>query len=738
MHKRGIERSIIIIILVGAIAVFGIISAGVVYTALKTGTILGYNITLPTNESTTDTPNQTIVTPIDSTGCSFAQAYWTQGATIALWVRPGERVSGVIETINCEGTNVSIEIYKRINGSDVLVTHRVATLDESPLFSIDIDSSASNDTLYYFVVNSTGMPLVSIVSPVLGIGSIPQVIFYDPTFCNGFTDDTSYLYNVSTIIFNRADGQKSFISMFNGTAVRNNFSNEKFYIDHSNGALNIQYDIIPTCGGVDVVYTVNNPSSQRQQLPDFQIEGIHHPKNEPKYLYSKGGWGTLTDATLGDGVYYQYPYPYEDIYSPVMVAVNTNLSIGASFEYPYMQYKQGIQPLLFWNTDGTSRYVYNLHYNIQNIPPQVAVIGPGETKSYTIAFRFSSTRNWLLTLAPYKKYFNSLYDSARSSRPKDLTPVAGFGMSDPLWQDDVTNPRGYLPDFIEPPGFASRNRADIYGWQNTTNWILARLIPMGYKRTMMWLPSGAFKDSACTYCNFPPQFMDWLPMLVSTQSELLRVGQNGISLGYWWGHAGAVPVPNTWPPQSLKIANYSDPADRAFLQQQLDLAYQRGGKEIGLDAFTGMEPYDRYNWIDDMKQRAPGTNFIHEIGGPDFVHTKIGNFYTDTYTIQSHSWNYVNGPHLLSLYLNPNSEIWVLLALPSAEFNSLGVPGITARARQLTQWGYTYVDGGVTVNATNWNLEVSQCVDGRDNDNDGKVDWPRDLGCASEFDTSES
>ncbi len=736
MYKKGFDRSTWIIILIGAITVFMIITSGILYTALKTGTILGYNLTSPENTSEVH-PLINDTTPIPRPiTCSFTQAYWSQDEVSILWAHSNDTVDGIVESINCERERASIDIFKRINGTDTLVDHKDVTLSESIVFSFKLDS-ASNDTTYFFIVSVTNNASISINSPLLGINSAPESLFFDPTFCNGFTDDTSYLYNVSTFVFNRGDGKKSFILSFNGTVIRSNTSGDQFYTDHSNGALNVQYDIIPTCGGVDVVYAITNPTLQQQLLPDFGIDGIKQPKIDAKYLHTRE-WGTLTDATPGDGIYYQIPYPYDAVYSPVMVAVNTNLSIGASFEYPYMQYKQGIQPLLFWNADGTSRYVYNLHYTIQNIPPQVAVIGPGETKSYTIAFRFSSSRNWLLTLAPYKKYFNSLYDSGRSSRPKDLRPVAGISVADSLWQDDVTNPRGYVPDDLDPPGIYRRSRLDLHGWKNTTDWFLATFPGNGYKRSMIWSPSGIYKDSACYYCNFPPQFMDWLPMLVSTQSELLRFAQNGISLGFWWGHAGRIPVPNTWPPQSIKIANYSDPADRAFLEQQLDLAYQRGAKEIGLDALTEMEPYDRYIWADNMKQRAPGVNFLHETGGPDFVHTKISNFYTDTYIIQSNSWYYIGGPHLLSLYLNPNSEIWVFPLLSGEQFYAAGAAqGMTARARQLTQWGDTFVEAWNAVNVTNWDMHLSQCLDGLDNDNDGKVDWPRDLGCASEFDLTE-
>src|SRR5206468_3508779 len=123
---------------------------------------------------------------------------------------------------------------------------------------------------------------------------------------------------------------------------------------------------------------------------------------------------------------------------------------------------------------------------------------------------------------------------------------------------------------------------------------------------MIWTPSGCY-DTGHSGFNFPPQFMsEWTSMEVATTSVLDQVGAAGVSLGFWWGNSGSIPVPVQWNPTSEVAARpISKAADASFLMNELALARARGTKEIGLDAFTTMPVAEQYNWIDQMQAAAP-------------------------------------------------------------------------------------------------------------------------------------
>lgn len=576
-------------------------------------------------------------------------------------------------------------------------------------------------------LSSTSLPPINNDAKFAQGGPIePSPVVVPGDLCQGYGDDRDYVYNLDTNIFLKANGKESFDLKRHSDSkvVRQSSPNDSFFEDRSNGALNISYDIAQACGGVDVTYTVTNPTFTQQQLPNFKIEGIKQAKTNAKYLYTKE-WGTLIDIPSTNGVYYQLPYPTDVIYSPVTVSVNNDISIGSSFNYPYLNYKHTITPFMWWNGDGSITTQYTMD--------QTAYLAAGATRTYTINLRFAPQRNWILTLYPYKQYFNSLYGSVKQIHTKDLRPVLGNVLAYMENQDDNTNPRGY----IQRPYNGTNQRFDIAGWGADVEWVLDYMSAHGYRRLMTWLPTGVYSTSgSCSNCNFPAQFVShWTGNLAATAGELQKINGAGIPLGLWWGHAGAVPVPNTWPPSRLDKADLSNPAHRQFLEAELIAARNLGMKVVGLDAIPEMSVIDRWNWIDRIRQLAPGVQIVHEIGGPDLLHAKVDNFYTDTFNRSTLTWNYIGGPHVLSWYLNPQSEVWVGVSGLAPEVG--GTAGLTERAQQLTTWGYTYVDWdgaeGSQINPS----DLSQCLDHKDNDGDGKIDWPYDSGCASERDETE-
>ena len=551
--------------------------------------------------------------------------------------------------------------------------------------------------------------------------------------CQGYNDDRDYLYDLDTNIFTKPDGTQSFeIKRRSDSKVfRQSLAGERFFEDHSAGLLNVTYQITESCGGVDIVYNVANTTPAPLLLPDFFIQGVNQSKTNGKYLQTKQ-WGILTEA-VGSGPYYQIPYPNTETYSPVMVGVNDDVSIGSSFNYPYLDYKHAITPYLWWFSDGSVGHSYNLQWPANLFGGQIATIPAGTSRTYTISLRAAPKRNWILTLDPYKKYFNFLYAGAKQNHTKDLRPVKGVFGSYYEFQNNLTNPRGYVQRLYNGQTY---QRLDQAGWGAEASWIIDQMQDLGYRRSMIWTPSGVYGPQAvtCSNCDFPSQFAShWTGNLGSTLPELQRFSQAGMTLGFWWGHAGSVPSPNTWPPLNLQVANLANPVHRDFLEDEVTLAKDLGVRSIGLDAVIEMSVIDRWNWFDTMKQIIPGVQLIHEVGGPDLLHAKIDNFYTDTYNTGGQTGGTIGGPHVLSWYLNPQSEIWAGVSSPVP---GATLPELTARAAELTKWGYTFVDWG-GVNVSQISTTVSQCLDHIDNDGDGKTDWPYDEGCSDERDDGE-
>ena len=64
-----------------------------------------------------------------------------------------------------------------------------------------------------------------------------------------------------------------------------------------------------------------------------------------------------------------------------------------------------------------------------------------------------------------------------------------------------------------------------------------------------------------------------------------------------------------------------------FAKNELNLALNRGAKEIGLDAFTNMKLSDQFTWIKRMKQLAgDGVKFWEESVMSDYLHTELSLF----------------------------------------------------------------------------------------------------------------
>lgn len=724
MYMRGQESNLFpVVVLIGLI--FSV-TVGLVYLTFHESsltTVKGW-FTRTSNETQAPTPETSAL--VHRT-CSFKTGYWALNNTRISSVQAGTQVNLVLEGSDCEGMSVRAVIYERYGSSKhALNTVTFGFANTTAQLPWNTDASASPSVEYYFVAFLVSNESVMLQSDNLEIGTVPLVRTTNSLLCQGFSDDRSYLYNVSTTVSTKADGTQTFTVMLNGTLIRTNTREDRFFYDHSNEALSIHYTIVPVCGGVDIVYTVTNPSNEAYQLPDFTFGGIQQHKSHARYLEPRQ-WGTLKDVTTT--ALYDSPWPDVFAYSPVMVTVNDEFAQGTSIQYPFRDYGVNVLPYMEWSDqDVLERYVFA--YDSFYHGSQKGSIRAHDEQTYTVSLRFAPARYWLLTLEPYKRYFTAEYGSLQSSSAKDMHPVAAVTEAYREYYN-ATNPRGYVDWYT--PG----TRLDHDGWGAEVTRLLNVLGTQHYQRLMLWHTAGVYDPNACAQCNdFPAQFMDWLPKLVETQGELHRLAQAGISLGFWWGRSGQVPVPVAWPPDHFVSANYSNATQHAYQTNQLALARQRGVRVLGLDSFTYMYPVDRSLWLDEMRQIDSSLHFVHESGGADIFHTRAANFYTDPY-VAGKGWTTIAGPHVLSWYLNPKSEVWVLAAISNADRENIGTSGMYSRAKQLVRWGYTFIDNGPYLDASNLDVGVSECLDHTDNDHDGLADWPYDTDCSDEFDESE-
>ncbi|MCH7568899.1 MAG: hypothetical protein IIA87_05775, partial [Nanoarchaeota archaeon] len=560
--------------------------------------------------------------------------------------------------------------------------------------------------------------------------------------CEDPNNEQFYLYSNNTEInieiFDGLRGKSFNVTrVSDGKVLRKSFIDERLYIDPS-WQLNISYNIVEKCGGVDISYSVENPSSNSQDIlvPRFQIEGIvQKTQGNVNYLHTRDYGNLVTFNSSNSTPNRIYPFDY----SPVMVLEDGDFAVGSALHYPYLDYKHGVRMRFRIGVNeknGTWKHEYwqflNETYRIRDASP--SKLKPGETRNYTISLRFSESRNWIVTLYPYKQYFKSLY-GANSNISKNLEPVRGVFLVNTHLRWSIFNPRAYQNAFkLNDTGWGYFLNEHVFRGSAEKGFI-DRSKELGYKRTMIWVPSGYY---TVTGLNFPPQFMDFLPHLEETKGNFSRFETENLALGLWWGRATQIPKnlnPEGWEPTSLESARYNNQDHIDFMNGQLRKATDLGVKDVGLDAFVYMFPSDRYNWIDDMKSVAPGVTFVHEGAGPDFMHSKMANFYWPKMHVN------ISQPDLLSRYLNSkvktngeiqDQEIWVYEQLPSrASFDLL---------QNWTKWGYTAVTNGRVsdIDISNLDFTIVQCFDGIDNDGDGKIDFPYDLGCDSAADDSES
>ncbi len=558
------------------------------------------------------------------------------------------------------------------------------------------------------------------------------------------------------------------------TVLRKQTLGEKFFSKNNNNPLVITYQIQDKtdCGGVDIVYTLNNPTNNDVSMPIFlQVQGITQTVDKNKdgwyiYPFTYGNLilmkknettGDFNSAYLGNRF---YPHSY----SPVIVTKDDNFSVGSSLMYPYLDYKHKAFMTIIKNESGTWIHRYS---NFGLFNGSYSALAPGETRTYTISLRFTRPDSdyFLFTLKPYRDYFNSLYGAGRTAPEKDLRPIMNVALA--AQEFNYTNPgnltvlRRYDPRYLDP---SKKYNFLKNGFTPLFDELVANAKKNNFQRIFFWLVSGMYPgdDPGNEVWNYPPQFMDFIPGPLADPEPFKNFSKAEIDLLLWWGRSTQIPYNGTngeghilneteWAPSSYKNAKYDDSTHIAFLKNQLRKAVcDRGASGLGLDAFSGsyMPPDDRYKWVEDMKAYAKaqcGTDITlyGEGAQPDLIHSRIGNFYAPCKHI------FLAGPDLLSYYINPGSEIQVLYggnkkdgSIPicdyEGEYGPEYDPHTFDEVKKHTQWGYTRLTKVSTDVKDLNNVKENECFDRKDNgDGDSAVDFPFDPECLSFTDDSE-
>jgi len=515
-------------------------------------------------------------------------------------------------------------------------------------------------------------------------------------------------------------------------------------------------------GGFDVLYTVKNKTNERQNLDlSFIIPGIKfidrdsiHVLNTQTYFYpvdreiSIGKYINI-DETASNEDHLNYPRSY----SPVIVAHDEKFAVGASIETNYVKDKIALSQRVKHELDGTWSFIFKTQTSgedaVGNGSIGLNTIAANKSISLKINIRFSDKRYWLMTLAPYKKYFNILY-SDKDVSPRDTRPVIGLDLAYGSVAGSKDNLRGYnYYTNLGKYGFDGQSAKSVIQG-NFTNRLKTLMTDNGYSRVMLWAMGGQFGKESSKKFNIPTQFMSNIPDKVkdSFENTFMDEFKNAnIDYGFWWGRSGQVPYRNGeistgWNSDSMKALNIQNQDQKSFVLNELKLAHQRGAKEIGLDAFTHVKTEQQVPWLKEMKRRYPSIKFWEESVQRDSLHTESSLFLQPNvkWFNKDEDGSKYDKPPLLANYLNPNAEVLVWLTETWGD----GRKGINSKyVEKLTKMGYTPIlipsssnIYGVNpfIDLTNMDSTLYECCDGIDNDADGKVDWPYDEGCESPTD----
>lgn len=574
--------------------------------------------------------------------------------------------------------------------------------------------------------------------------------------------------------------------------------NKPFFLDKSDNKLNISYKIEKKQGGFDVIYNVLNNSKNIQIMPDFQIPGINFTtKNQLEVLNTntehymqtrdlnqikREGKKFISVSSVirrdFDGKVNEYECHYGAStftpYSPVISAKDKNFAIGTSLNYPILKYvdsakdergehhvlRDKLYPKMRIYKDSDS---WRFSYSFAKSGPISGRIETGKNYKFTIPVRFSKPKSWLFTLSPYKKYFSTLYPITNPSL-KDVKPILGVNFS--FYGDSIRekSKRGWAwaLENVDKDGYS------YLPLKQVSHGLSTMMEQKGYERILFFTFSGVYNTmkSPKMYSELPFQFItNFEPNMQKELDESLKIyTSKNQKIGFWWGIAGMMPIDdrgelisdNKWLPSDDTPFILENPEHKRYAYRQLKVASEHSVDSLTLDAYVRMEENSAIEWLKEMKAYDKDIKFVLE-QQVDFMHTLSAIILQPENLIFDNSdlrYNMLTQPALFSHYLNPTSEVQVWLQQKVSGKNE------NQYIKDLVSWGYTPIvpmpdsdnfnhdqrdvtkrildnpDDFQAVHNLD-NSSILACCDGKDNDGDGKVDWPYDEGCESAMDDSE-
>ena len=403
--------------------------------------------------------------------------------------------------------------------------------------------------------------------------------------------------------------------------------------------LETKVDLKPAPGGFDLLLTLRNGTDKPQPRPRVFLRGI---RLGTKFTYLDArDLGTLHQKQVEGGkpiFHHSMRYP-DDLYAPVSTFFNDRFAVGMSLLYEPFKAQHGVRNIIY--TEGGQWFgTAALGIDLDGPPPKWLPqkgrlrVKPGETETFRFAVRFAKQDRWRDTLEPYREHFRKTYGPVRYKA--DRRPVFGEPTGLVKFINLKTNPRGYHP----------KTRIDRVGWKPYIDHLMTA-VEKGYRRVMVWCPSGLYSKGD----NYAPEFMtEWLPKLVETAGEFDRLKGRKVTVGFWWGRSSQ--TSGGWNTGRMWATNLDNPKDVAAALAELRLAAERGADEIGLDAFKYIPLWERYDWLQRLQREFPTMRFITESADCDIMHTIAPTFMT--YQRQSQA-------PALADWLNPGHESWILL-----------------------------------------------------------------------------
>ena len=425
----------------------------------------------------------------------------------------------------------------------------------------------------------------------------------------------------------------------------------------------VETQLNPQPEGADVVYTVRNVTASRKTMGRLRVGILNLGQEVDWYKFRIGTEKLRGRSATHVGQSFLYPH---DLYAPVQVVANDRWAVGASIQYPVMQYKHDVRVSIAspgsWMAEGEAGRGWLIDFDLSNLGytnehttmAYEGTIEPGEERTYVVSVRWTDRPDeWVRTLKPYRDYFRAMYGPVTYRRSNEV--ITGYGMADTslITANNPMGYRGYL-------------RPDLNGFAPVVRDLRERMV--NWAGVMLWAPTGVYnirrewnwpyqaashwESDPETNTAFDPEI--GLPSFVAT----------GKKLGIWWGRSTELAL--EWPPEALHKFDPDNPVHREAALRELDAAARAGATFIGLDTCVPNHTpiWKLVPWLRFMKERHPQITFVTEPAQCDILHTIAPTWLAASIelggpAIPEGKRFSVNDPDTLAHFLLPGHETWV-------------------------------------------------------------------------------